>query len=392
MKRKSIWNCWIKNADDLENPQVRTQYGVLASVFGILGNVVLFAGKLIAGMISGSIAVMADAFNNLSDAGSSLVTMIGFRMAGKPADREHPFGHGRIEYISGLVVSFVILMVGFELFSGAIEKIFSPSELNSSALTVGILIASVLGKLGMGLLFRVIGKKIQSPSLMATMTDCISDAISTTAVLVSILIGQQFGVNLDGWFGAAVAILVFVAGLKTLKSTMDPLLGQAPDAELVQELQKQVLLYDGILGVHDLMVHNYGPKQFLASLHAEVSVESDMRVCHDLIDRIEKEVGEKLGVRLVIHMDPIETENERVNECRRMVSRILRSIDPSLTMHDFRMVDGPSHTNLIFDVLVPFRVQEKREVLQQKIQEEVWKEDRRYFTVVTFDTSFIGEE
>ena len=369
----------------------RVQAGVNAGIFGLCCNLLLFAIKIFAGGISGSIAIIADAFNNLSDAGSSIVTVIGFHIAKKPADREHPFGHGRAEYISGLIVSFLILLVGFELFSGAIEKIMNVSPITVNYVTIILLAISIAIKFLMAIVFRNIGKKIQSPSLMGAMTDSISDMIATGVVIVSVVIYLVWGVVLDGWLGAAVAIFVFIAGIKSLKTTVDPLLGQAPDPDFVDEIKESVLAYVGVFGIHDMLVHNYGANRVLVSLHVEVSAETDIRESHDLIDRIERDLAEKLGIMAVIHMDPIETTNEKVNELRAMSQQILKDIDPSLSLHDFRIVDGPNHTNLIYDVLVPHKVKIANCELCEMIEQETQKRNPKYSTVVTVDKSFIGE-
>ena len=374
-----------------KNIQSRARAGSVAGLVGMGCNLLLFGVKLAVGTAAHSIAVTADAFNNLSDAGSSLVTMVGFKMSGKPADREHPFGHGRIEYISGLIVSFVILLVGFELLTSSIGKIIHPEALQGGAATVAVLLGSIAVKLGMGLYYRRVGKRIGSAALMAAMTDSVSDMIATAAVGVSVLVHLLLHVNIDGIIGTLVAILILIAGVKSVSATLSPLLGQAPDPALVQKIRDMVLSSDGILGVHDLLVHNYGPNRYLASLHAEVPADADILASHDRIDRIEREIEERLGVRTVIHMDPVQTDSPRVAELHRLTAEVLHTIDPQLTFHDFRIVDGPSHTNLIFDVLVPHHYAMDASALTECIESELKKRDRRLYAVVTVDTCYTGE-
>lgn len=386
------WLCRVvPGADHPESPRARERCGAFAGVVGICCNLLLFAAKLIAGSIANSIAITADAFNNLSDAGSSLVTVVGFKMSGKPADKEHPFGHGRIEYISGVVIAFIILMVGFELFTSSVSKIFEPEDMQGGSAAIIILVISMAVKLFMGLFYRSIGRQIGSTSLMAAMTDSISDVAATGGVLLSVIVFQNFHLNVDGYMGAVVAVFVFIAGIKTLKETLGPLLGQAPDAELVHSIRDKVLSYDGIIGTHDMLVHNYGPNRWLVSLHAEVSASEDIMKSHDLIDQIERDMEREMNVHAVIHMDPVETDNERVAELREMVCGVVQEIDPRLSIHDFRIVDGPSHTNLIFDLLVPYGLYEKRAGVEEEIERKVKAIDERYFIVMTVDTSFTGE-
>ncbi len=389
---KKNWLCRVvPGADHPENPRVRERCGAFAGVVGICCNLLLFAAKLIVGTVAKSIAITADAFNNLSDAGSSVVTVVGFKMSSKPADKEHPFGHGRIEYISGVVIAFVILMVGFELFSSSVTKIFEPEEMQSGVAAMIILASSMAVKLFMGIFYRSVGKQIGSTSLMAAMTDSISDVAATGGVLLSVVVFQLFHLNVDGYMGAVVAVFVFIAGIKTLKDTLGPLLGQAPDADLVRSIREKVISYDGIIGMHDLLVHNYGPNRWLASLHAEVSASEDIMKSHDLIDTIERDLERELNVHTVIHMDPVETNNERVVELHHMVEKIIEEIDPQLSFHDFRIVDGPSHTNLIFDLLMPYGLYEKRIGLEEEIERRIRETDDRCYAVMTVDTSFTGE-
>lgn len=369
----------------------RARSGAVAGAVGIGVNAVLFAAKLLVGQLTASIAITADAFNNLSDAGTSLVTAAAFRMSGKPADRKHPFGHGRVEYVAGLVVSFAIMLVGVELFMTSVEKIFHPQPMQSNWAALAVLVGSVIGKLLLGLYFRRVGKRIQSAALLAAMTDSISDCAATAAVAVAVVLHLLLDVHIDGIMGAAVAVLIFVAGVKTVGETLNPLLGQAPDPALTARVRQTVLSHDGILGVHDLMMHNYGPERYLASLHAEVSADGDMMQSHDLIDHIERELQEQLGVLTVIHMDPIQNNTPRVTELRAVTEQVLREIDPRLTCHDFRIVDGPDHTNLIFDVTMPFNFGACEEGLATRIQNEIHAKNARLFAVVTVENGYDEE-
>lgn len=375
----------------LQNPAARKKAGMRASGVGILCNLLLFGGKLAVGALANSIAIMADAFNNLSDAGSSIVTLAGFKMADKPADREHPFGHGRIEYVSGLVVAFLILLVGVQLFMSSVEKILHPEALQSGVAALVILVLSIIVKLFMGLYYRHVGQKIDSPSLKAAMTDSISDVVATAAVLLSVAIFLCFQINVDGIIGALVAVFVFAAGIKTVRDTLNPLLGQAPDPQLVEDIKNHVLSYDGVLGLHDLMVHNYGPGQFMASLHVEVAADEDIMKSHDMIDTIERELQTLLHVLTVIHMDPIVMNDERVSQARDEVAEIIKRVEPRVSFHDFRMVEGPSHTNLIFDLLVPYELAPKSSQYVEQIDRAVKQYNSRYFTVITVDKGYVGE-
>ena len=371
--------------------RTRERAGAIAGAVGMGCNVLLFAVKLLVGTAANSIAITADAFNNLSDAGSSLVTAVGFRMSGKPADREHPFGHGRIEYISGLIVAFAILLVGFELFTSSVKKIFHPDALQSGPAAIAVLLGSIAVKLFMGLFYRRVGRRIQSTALMAAMTDSISDMAATAAVVLSVAVHLIWGVNIDGIMGAIVAVLIFVAGIKTVSDTLSPLLGQAPDPALVRQIRDMVLSYDGILGIHDMLVHNYGPGRFLASLHAEVDANRTLTDTHELIDRIERDIHERLGVLTVIHMDPVQHDTPRVCELRALTEEVLRELDPRLSFHDFRIVDGATRTNVIFDVVVPYRFPMNEAELNEALNKAFRARDPQLCAVVTMDTSFTGD-
>ena len=388
---KQLDRWMVREGESKNGEKVRSRYGVLAGAVGVCCNLILFAAKFAVGTLSGSIAITADAFNNLSDTGSSLVTLLGFHIVGKPADREHPFGHGRAEYVTGMVVAFLILLVGLQLFFDALDKILHPVETDSGLPAILVLAAAILGKLLMGLFYRAVGNRIDSASLKAAMTDSISDVAATSAVLLSVAVNGIFHLNIDGYVGALVAVLVFIAGIKALRDTLNPLLGQAPDPALVEQIKQVVLEHPGILGIHDLIVHNYGPGRMLASLHAEVPAEEDIIKSHDQIDLIERELEEKLHVHAVIHMDPVQVHNERVNKLRRELEQVMEEIDPSLTFHDFRIVEGITHTNLIFDVLVPFRYPMTNCELEEAITQKMKQKEPTYYCVITIDKGYSGE-
>ena len=382
---ESIAKIFIKNYQDVKNPAVRQRYGVLSGMTGILLNLLLFVGKLLAGVLTGAISVTADAFNNLGDAGSSIVTLVGFRMAGKPADGEHPFGHGRIEYIAGLLVSLAILVMGVELLSSSFEKILHPEEVDFSWLSVAILAASVAVKLWMGYFNRALGRYIGSVSMKATSIDSISDATATSTVIVGILVGHFSDWMVDGYVGCAVALFILYSGFMAARDTLQPLLGQPPEASLVREIEKAVLAYPQIVGIHDLVVHNYGPGRTMISLHAEVSNREDIQEIHDVVDLAERGLKEKFNCDAVIHMDPIVTDDEATNTMRRKVASLVKVIDPRLTIHDFRMTDGPTHRNLIFDVQAPYGSRLTDQELIASIRLAVRTLDERNYAVVRID-------
>ena len=376
---------FVKNHDDTENPVVRGAYGKLAGAVGIVCNLLLFAGKLLAGILSGSVAVTADAVNNLSDASSSLVTLLGFKLAERPADEEHPYGHARIEYISGLVVAALILLIGAELAKSSFSKILHPETVEFSLLTLGVLVGSILVKLWMALFCRKLGRRIDSTTLLATSADSRNDVISTAAVLVGCLVGYFFDVKLDGYIGMAVALFIIWSGCSIAKDTINPLLGERASEELVRNISDLILSHEKILGIHDLMVHDYGPGNCFASVHAEMDSAEDPLICHDIIDDIERDALRELQVHLVIHYDPIVTDDEELNAARALVEQEIRSIDESLSLHDFRMVRGPGHTNLIFDLVIPYSMEDRKAELKARIDERLQRQDRKYYTVITFD-------
>ncbi|EDS05754.1 cation diffusion facilitator family transporter [[Clostridium] scindens ATCC 35704] len=382
---------FVKNHEDVEKVSVRTAYGVLASVVGIFCNVLLFVVKGAVGFFLHSVSVMADAFNNLSDAGSSIVGLVGVRMASKPADEEHPFGHGRIEYIAALVVSFLVLQVGFTFFKDSIRKIQNPEELKFQAVSVIILVLSIGVKLWMGMFNKKLGKKIDSKVMMATATDAMGDVVTTTATIASVLFFKITGINIDGIVGIGVSLVVMWAGIGIAKDTLEPLIGEAVAPEEYVRISRFVEKYEGIVGSHDLIVHNYGPGRSMASIHAEVPNDVDIEVSHEIIDRIERDAAKRLGIFLVIHMDPVETKDAHVLEVRHQVEQILDAVDFRVSIHDFRMVDGKEQINLIFDMVVPFEYStQKQNELKMTLRKLLQMADKRYQCVITIERSYVA--
>lgn len=379
---------FIKEEND--KGKIRQSYGVLCGVVGIMLNIFLFLGKFLAGTISKSIAITADAFNNLSDAGSSFVTLVGFKLAGAKPDPEHPFGHGRMEYISGLVVSAAILLMAYELIRDSVGKILHPEDTEFSVVVVVILLASILVKLYMAYYNRSIGNKIESAAMKATAMDSLSDTCATAVVLLATIVGHYTGLHIDGWCGALVGLFIFYAGINAAKETLNPLLGQPPEDEYVEQIQQIVMAHDGICGIHDLIVHDYGPGRQMISLHAEVPAEGNILETHDLIDNVENELRMKLGCDATIHMDPIITTDEHIRELKEKVVAIVKEVDESLSIHDFRVVTGPTHTNLIFDVIVPFKFRVTDDELEETI-EKIVKErlGSNYYVVMKIDKSYV---
>ena len=371
----------------------RQDYGVLTSVVGILCNVLLFAGKLAVGMVMRSVSVMADAFNNLSDAASSVIGFVGVKMAGKPADREHPFGHGRIEYIAALVVAFLVIQVGLTFFKSSLDKIRHPEDLSFDLVSMLILTASVAVKLWLGRFNKALGKRINSSVMQAAAADALGDVVTTLATMGSILFFHFTQINIDGFVGLLVSLVVMWAGIGIARDTLEPLIGQPVDPKLYREISEFVESYDGILGSHDLIVHNYGPTRSLASIHAEVPNDVDIETSHEIIDRIERDAARKLGIFLVIHMDPVAVRDERVTELKEQVTAELKKIDERLSLHDFRIVDGEQQINLIFDVVVPHSYSDKDMTqLHLDIVEKVSGLDPRYQCVVTLENGYIAED
>lgn len=380
---------FVKDYEQTDNLQVRTRYGLLSGMVGICCNVLLFLAKLLTGVMINSISVMADAFNNLSDAASSIISFVGVKMSEKPADEEHPFGHGRIEYISAFIVAFLVIQVGFSLFKSSLGKLFHPEELSFSLISVGILGLTVAVKLWMCLFNRKLGKRIQSSVMLATAADSLGDTGATAATIFSIVVYGVWHVNIDGLVGIAVSILVMIAGINIAKDTLAPLIGEAIDPEIYQKITGFVEQYDGIIGSHDLIVHNYGPGRSMASIHAEVPSNVEIGKSHAVVDQIERDAQKKLGIFLVIHMDPVDADNPMTAELKKMAEEILAGLDERLSLHDFRIVDAGSQINIIFDLVVPREYTKARQdELKQKIYQRIREQDSRYFCVITAECSF----
>lgn len=380
---------FIKDHTNYSSPAVRRAYGVLCGAVGICLNLLLFVGKFSAGLLSGSIAITADAFNNLSDAGSSIITLIGFRMAGHKPDPNHPFGHGRIEYISGFLVSLLILLMAFELIKSSAGKILHPQEVLFSPVIVAILAASILVKCYMALYNLRVGRQIDSAAMKATATDSLSDMLATTAVLIATLIARYTGLKIDGYCGVLVGLFILYAGFQAARDTLNPLLGQAPDPAFVKQIEEIVMSYNDILGIHDLIVHNYGPGRVLISLHAEVPADGDLLTLHDTIDLAEHRLHRELGCSAVIHMDPICIHDEQTSRLKELVKQVVATIDERLTIHDFRIVTGPTHTNLIFDVVTPYNFDYSDAGLCELINRRLKELDETYCAVIDVDKQMV---
>lgn len=376
---------FVKNSNNTSDPSVRENYGKMASIVCIVLNMVLSAGKIILGLLSGAISVTADGFNNLTDCGSNVVSLISFKVAGKPADKEHPFGHQRIEYISAMIVAFIVLMLAVELASESFNKIFNPEPSEMSYLMLGVLAFSVLVKVWMFFFNRKLGKTVDSEVLKATATDSLTDAISTTAVTVAVIISHFVNFNLDGYMGLAVAVVIAWAGIDILKDTMSKLLGQAPDKTLIEGIRSRIMAYEGVLGIHDLAVHNYGPHKYYASVHVEVDAKVPTMESHDLMDRIERDFAENTDIVLIIHSDPVVTDDPEINLLKQKVTEMVTSIDERFRIHDFRAVKGVTHTNLIFDVAIPFDTKLSAEEIKTRISQLVSAYDPTLFVVATVE-------
>ena len=376
---------FLKGPHDPGDPAFRSACGKLSGSVGIGCNILLFLLKLLAGLLSGSVSVMADAINNLSDASSSLVTLLGFKLAEKPADDDHPYGHARIEYLSGLIVAAMILLIGAELVKTSFSKILHPEATAFTWLTAAILVVSIGVKLWMSAFFRSTGKFIHSAALEATAADSRNDVITTLAVLAAGILSMTLDWNIDGYVGLAVAAFILYSGVGIAKDTIDPLLGSAPDPELVARISRKICSYDKVLGIHDLMIHDYGPGRRFASVHVEMDCKEDPLLCHNIIDNIERDFRTHENLQLVIHYDPIVTDNAELTRMHKLVSQEVQAIDPRLSIHDFRMVCGPEHTNLIFDLVVPFDMASREKELKALIDRQVQFEGKQYYTIITFD-------
>ena len=379
---------FIKDYQNTGSVQVRARYGILSGAVGIVLNVILSAVKLIIGTMAHSIAITADALNNLSDAGNSCISLLGFRLSAKPADQEHPYGHGRIEYLAGMGVSVVIMYMGVELIKSSVQKILHPEPLVFSWVSVLVLLLSIGGKLWLAFFNRAIGKQIQSGTVNAVVVDSLSDVAATAFTILALFLSRRFTLPFDGIFGIVVAGFVFFAGFSVFRDTLAPLLGQPPTKEFVQQIEDKILSYDGVIGVHDLIVHDYGPNRCFVSAHAEVSANTDIMESHDLMDVIERDIHAEMGLNITLHMDPIVTDDERVNEARALAEEAVKEVDDSLSLHDFRMVSGPHHTNLIFDVVVPFSVKKGDREITEQIGSLIAQRKSNYYCVITVDRSY----
>lgn len=380
-----ILRIFIRDHKNTEDPAVRDKCGRVAGAVGIVTNFLLFLMKIIVGTVFHSVSVTADAVNNLTDSGSSVVTLIGFKMASKPADEKHPFGHARIEYLSGVIVSFIVIFLGLQLGMSSIEKILTPEENALTPVALVVLVISILAKLWQCLFYRKVGRMIKSESVEATSKDSRNDVIATSVVLLGAVITMLTGVNLDGYMGAAVALFIVFSGVQLTISTADPLLGQAPEGELVQTITEKMLSYPGIIGMHDLAVHNYGVGRCFASAHCEVDAKNDILVSHDLIDNIERDFSRDLGIHMVIHLDPVIVGDARTDALHCKVQSLVTALYPTVTIHDFRVIWGVTHSNIVFDAAVPFAVKDSDAVITQKLEAEIQKLDPDYRTVVTID-------
>ena len=389
-KMESICRKLIRGWDNPADPVTRERGGNAASVVGILINLLLFAGKFTAGVLSGSIALQADALNNLSDAGSSVISLLSFKLASRPADRGHPFGHARYEYLASMAVAILILLLGYELARSSIDKIISPDPVSFSALNVGVLIGAIAFKLWLYLFYRRVGRHIGSPVLEAASMDSISDVLASTAVLLSTVISPLINFQLDGYMGVVVAAFIVFTAIKIINEALNDLLGAPASPEVVQRIVDVVHEYPGVLGIHDLIVHDYGPGRCFASLHVEVSAAADIMESHDMIDNIERRIKRELDIEAVIHMDPIVTDDPRVNELREFAANALHEIDPRLTLHDFRVVIGNTHTNCIFDVLSPYDCALSDAQITERLEQRFNQHDPNLYVVPTIDRSFVN--
>ena len=385
-----IVKAFIKDYKNVTDSKVRMKYGILSGCVGIALNVILCLMKFFVGSMTGSIAITADAVNNLSDAGSSAVTVFGFKMAGKPADKDHPFGHGRIEYITAMIVSFIILFMGVELAIQSVEKIRTPEDVRFSLVGAIIIAASILGKIWLAFFNKRLGKKIDSPAMTAVVADSISDIAATSVTLTALILANFFPtLHIDGWLGIVVACFVLKAGFDIFRDTLSSLIGRPPSKELVEEMKNKIMSYDHVSGIHDLIMHNYGPDHFFATVHVEIPADIDVMVGHDIIDNIENDIKKEMGIDLTIHYDPLVVNNERVTELREMTEEIVKGISPDLSIHDFRVVDGPMHTNLIFDVVLPYGFKEKPNEIINEISLKISEVNNTYFTVIKAEHSFV---
>ncbi len=379
---------FVKNHAQTDKQEVRTAYGKLAGFVGIVCNILLFAAKIIIGTLSGSVSITADAFNNLSDASSSIINLLGFKLSEKPADAEHPYGHGRYEYLSALSVAILIILIGFELFKTSFNKIINPVNVKFSWILTIVLILSILVKLWMMIFNKKLGKAIKSTALIATSQDSRNDVIATLAVLIATVVSAFTKLELDGWIGMGVAIFILISGFGLIKSTIDPMLGRAPDREFVRKIRDRIMSYEGVLGVHDLIIHDYGPCRQFASVHVEMAAEEDVLASHDVIDNIEFDFLNDIGLNMIVHYDPIITKNELVSSMRYKIQEIVKTVNPSLSIHDLRVVPGVTHTNLVFDCLADFDINMTDYELKCMISQAVKEQHPDYNCVITIDKNY----
>ncbi|MGD9569241.1 MAG: cation diffusion facilitator family transporter [Sedimentibacter sp.] len=385
-----IIKSFIKDYENVRDPYVREAYGKLGSVVGIIANIILSVSKIVIGTIFNSISITADGVNNLSDTGSSVVTFIGFKISGKPADKDHPFGHARIEYLTGLAVGVIILLLGVELIKSSVDKIRNPEATIFSWIMVLVLSISIVIKLWLSYFNSKLADKISSSTMKATAMDSRNDVIATAAVLVSVFIAKFTGFEIDGYMGVLVALFILYSGYSILKDILNPLLGEMPDSDFIDMIEHKVLSYEGIINIHDLVVHNYGPNRYFATVHAEVDAKEDILKSHDMIDNIERDFARDLNINLVIHLDPIITNDNEINQLRCTTGKIIKEIDDKLSMHDFRVVKGETHTNLIFDVVVPVGYEVKSSELVKTIEKEIQLKNENYYAVVTVDKNYVS--
>lgn len=381
---------FIKSHENVKDPSVREAYGMLGSVVGILFNIILSISKIAIGTIFKSISITADGANNLSDAGSSVVTFIGFKMSGKPADKNHPFGHARIEYITGLVVGAIIFILGFELVKSSVDKVRNPEITEFSWIMVFVLLFSIAVKVWLSYFNLKLADKISSSTMKATAMDSRNDCISTSAVLASLFVSKYTGLEIDGYMGIVVALFILYSGYSILKDILSPLLGEMPDPKFVEKIENKILSYEGIINIHDLVIHNYGPNRYFATVHAEVDANEDIMKSHDMIDNIERDFARDMDINLVIHLDPIITNDEEINHLKSMTEKIIKKIDKRLTIHDFRVVKGETHTNIIFDVVIPVGYDMNSSDLVKKIEESIKTVNQKYYAVVTIDKNYVS--
>ncbi|HBB30237.1 MAG TPA: cation-efflux pump [Clostridiales bacterium] len=379
---------FVRNYEDIKNPIVRESYGKFSSILGIICNVLLCTSKILVGLIFNSVSITADGINNLSDAGSSVITLIGFKLASKPADKDHPFGHARIEYIAGLIVSFIILLLGVELIKTSFAKIISPEPLDFSIIMVIVLILSILVKLFMYFANINLSKRITSATIKATAKDSLNDVIATSAVLASVIISKLTNLQLDGYIGMLVAVFIIFSGIEILKEILNPLLGEPPSKDLVNTVVKKIMSYDGVINIHDLVIHNYGANKYFATVHVEVSYKEDILESHDMIDNIERDFLSDMGINLVVHLDPVVTDDEETNNIKKEVLAIIKSLGDDYSMHDFRIVKGSTHTNIIFDVVAPTECKIQSKELIYNISKEIKKLNETYYPIIVIDYNY----